>query len=137
MTSALVARNRHLGLAALLHQVGQKRRRQKRHVAPYHQNLLRERLHQRRVQTAQRTRPGDAVNDRPDVPRRGTLDLRPRPLAHDDQDVWGEAANERQLPIQNGGRADDERAFIDTAEPPRFASGKNGCCPGNDPLDHD
>jgi len=43
----------------------------------------------------------------------------------------GQPAQQRQLPIENRRRADDERALVDAAEPPRLTTGQDGCCPGD------
>ena len=129
MTAALVARHRGVGVSASLHEIRQKRRVQKRHVAAYHQHLFRRRLDQCRVKTAQRSGPGDAIGHHPYVPGPN-----PRSVARDDQDVWGEAAQQRKLPLENRARADHEGTLVDSAEPPGLSAGKDGRCPGNAPI---
>ena len=62
MTSVLVARHRHVRVAAPFDEVPQKRRRQKRHVAPDYQHLLRRRFDERRVKASERTRSADAID---------------------------------------------------------------------------
>ena len=87
MTAALVARHRGVGVPALLHEICQKRRIQERHVAAYHQDLFRRCVHQRRVETAQRSGSRDAIGHHPRVSGPNS-----RWVARDDQDVWCEAA---------------------------------------------
>ena len=87
MTAAFVARHRGVGVPALFHEICQKRRIQKRHVAAYHQYLFRRRVYQRRVETAQRSGSGDAIGH-----HSGVSGPNSRSLARDDQDVWCEAA---------------------------------------------
>jgi hypothetical protein len=45
--------------------------------------------------------------------------------------MWGEATEQRQLPLENRVRADHEGTLVDSAEPPGLSAGKDGCCPGN------
>ena len=129
MTVALVAGHGSVGVPSSFHQIRQKRRVQKRHVAAYHQHLFRRRLHQRRVKTAQRSSPGNPIGDHPYAfgPNLHTF-------ARDDQDVRGEAAQQRQLPLEDRTRVDDERTLVDSAEPPGLSARKDGCCPGDAPI---
>ena len=79
----------NIGIASVLCQIGQERRVQKRHVAADYQHLVCRRVDERRVETAQRSGPGDTINHHP-----GVLDPTSRSVARDDQDVWGEAAQQ-------------------------------------------
>ena len=90
MTAARIARDGRIGVAPTLRHMGQKRCRQKRHVAGYHQYLFRRRLHQRRIKTTKRASPGDAIsNDR--YARHTNMRL----IARDNNDVRGETTEER------------------------------------------
>ena len=111
-----------IGVGAAHRELSEKWRRQTRHVAGYHQHLFRWRLHQRRVEATERPSPHDAIHDHTHACLRA-----PRPVARNDQDVRGEAAQQRQLPVENSALADGQRALVDSAESPRLASGKNGC----------
>jgi hypothetical protein len=51
--------------------------------------------------------------------------------------VRRQAAQQGQLRIENRSGTDQECALVGAAEPPRPAAGENGCCPGNDPLEHE
>ena len=84
---------------------------------------------QRRVKAAERPRAGDAIGHDRNVHGR-TRDL----SLVDDQEMWSEPAQQRQLPIEDRAGADDQRALVDAAEPPRLAAGENGCCPGRSDL---
>ena len=129
MTVALVAGHGSVGVPSSFHQIRQKRRVQKRHVAAYHQHLVRRCIHQCRVETAQRSGAGDAIGDHAGIPGPN-----PQSIARDDHDVWGKVAQQRQLPLKDRTRADDERTFVDSAEPPGLSARKDGCCPGNAPI---
>ena len=129
MTAMVVPGYENIGIVAEPCQLGQERRAQKRHVAAYHQHLLGRRIHQCRVETAQRSGAGDAIGDHAGIPGPN-----PQSIARDDHDVWGKVAQQRQLPLKDRTRADDERTFVDSAEPPGLSARKDGCCPGNAPI---
>jgi hypothetical protein len=48
--------------------------------------------------------------------------------------VWGEAAQQRQLPLEDRARADHEGTLVDSPEPTGLSAGKDGRCPGNAPI---
>ena len=129
MTPSTVARHRCIDSTTPLGEMRQKRRRQKRHVAAYHQYLLRGRFHQRRVETAERPRPWNEIRH-----DRYVHTWYARPIPGDDQDVRRQAAHQRQLPLEDRAGADDDRALVDPAKPPTQAAGKDGCCPGHVPI---
>ena len=87
------------------------------------------RRHQRRIQTAQGSGAWDPVRYDP-----YPVGLHRRPVAADDQDVRGEAVQERQLSLEYRMRADHERALVDATEPPGLAACEDGCCPGYVPI---
>jgi hypothetical protein len=123
--SVCVSRHGRLDVASSLDDAGQKRRGQERHVARKHQHLLGWRLHERGVHTAQRAGIGYTVRDNADI-------IGPRSsIACDDQNIRRQAAQQRQLRLENRAAADEERALVGAAKPPRPAAGEDGCCPGN------
>jgi hypothetical protein len=124
--------HRRIDAASLLHEVREKGRRQKWHVASDDQHVLRGRLHECGVQTSECSGAGDAIDDDRHVPG-----CAQHGLARHDQNMRGQFTQQGQLPIDNRAAADDECAFVDTAQPPRLAAGKDRCCPGNNPLNHD
>ena len=126
MTSMIVARHGYVDVTAAFGKMAQKRRRQKRHVTSDYQHLLRWRFDERRVKTPERTGSANAIDHNGNV-----YGWHARPVACDDQEMGSEPVQQRQLPIEDGARANDERALVDAAEPPSLAAGKNGCCPGN------
>jgi hypothetical protein len=79
----------NIGIVAEPCQLGQERRAQKRHVAAHYQYLICRRVHERRVETAQRSGPGDPINHHAGVP-----DPTSRSVTRDDQDVRCEAAQQ-------------------------------------------
>ena len=85
----LVAGHHDVGIGASLCQKRQKRRIQERHVAAHDEYLFGWRLHERRVETAQRSCSGDPIDHDP-----GTFDPASRSVAFDDQDMWGQVAQQ-------------------------------------------
>ena len=124
MASTLVTRQRGVGAFAALGQTGEKGRRQKRHVARYHQYLFRWRFDERRIQTAERPSPCHAIRHHCRIRGPGL-----RRLARDDQDVRGQFAKQRQLPVEDRIRSHDERALVDSAEPARLPARENRSSP--------
>ena len=124
MASTLVTWQCGVGAFAALGQTGQKGRRQKRHVASYHQYLFRWRVDERRIQTAERPSPCNAIRHH----RRIRGHDRPR-LARDDQDVRRQFAKQGQLPVEDRTRSDDQRALVDSAEAASLAAGENRSSP--------
>ena len=84
-----VARQRDVDAFASRGDVGEKRRSQKRHVAGYHQHLFCRRFNQRRIQTSERSSPGDSIRHESHVGL-----LRCRRLAPDDENVRSEATEQ-------------------------------------------
>ena len=117
-----VARHDCFGVRAELRETGEKGRRQKRHIARYHHHLIRWRLDERRIETAQRARSRDAIRDYRDP---GSLPM--RWIATDNQDMRGNRAEHRELPAENRRGTDGQRAFIASAETPSAAAGQD-CC---------
>jgi hypothetical protein len=60
-----------------------------------------------------------------------------RPVVGNDQNMRGQRSQQGQLPIEDRCGTDDQRALLDAAQPPRPTAGKDGCCPGNNPLNHE
>ena len=120
MTPVNVTRHRHVSEATPFGEVSQKRRREKRHVTPDYQHLLRRRFDERRVKASERTRSADAIDDHGNI-----YDLHARPVVCDDQEMWSEPVQQRQLPIEDGACTNDERALVDAAQPPRPAASQD------------
>jgi hypothetical protein len=102
--------------------VGQKRSRQKRHVAGYHQHLFRRRFDERRIQTTQRSGPCDAIRH-----NRHPGGLFVRRVAADNQDMRGNRAEHRELPAEDRRGADGQSALVASAETPRPGA-SHYCC---------
>jgi hypothetical protein len=122
MRAVGVARHNGFGVRAELREAGKKWRRQKRHIARYHHDLIRWRLDKRRIKTAQRASPRNPISDDKNP---GGLSL--RWIAADNKDMRGNRAKHRELPAQNRRGTDRQRAFIASAEAPSAAAGQN-CC---------
>ena len=110
------------GVRAEFRETGKKGRRQKRHVARDHHHLIRWRLDERRIETAQRARSRNAIRD---YRHPGSLSL--RWLATDNQDMRGNRAKHGELPAENRRWTDRQRAFIASAKTPSAAAGQD-CC---------
>lgn len=122
MRTAGVARDDGFGVGAEFCETRQEWGRQKRHIARYHHDLIRWRLDEGRVETAQRSRSRNAICHDIDP---GGLSL--RWIAADNKDMRGNRAKHRELPAENGRGTDRQRAFITSAETPSAAAGQN-CC---------
>jgi hypothetical protein len=122
MQAVGVARHDGFGVRAEFRETGKKWRRQKRHIARYHHDLIRWRLDERRIETAERARSRHAIRDDSDP---GGLSL--RWIATDNKDMRGNRAKHRELPAQNRLGTDCQRAFVASAETPSAAAGQN-CC---------
>jgi hypothetical protein len=110
------------GVGAERREAGKKWRRQKRHIARYHHDLIRWRLDERRIKTAQRACSHDAIRDDRD-PRGLSL----RWNATDNKDMRGNRAKHRELPAENRRGTDRQRALVASAETPGAAAGQD-CC---------
>jgi hypothetical protein len=122
METVGVARHDGCGVRAELRETGEKWRRQERHVARYHHHLIRWRLDERRVESAQRACSRNAVRDDRDPGR-----LSMRWIATDHQDMRGNRAKHRELPAENRRGTDRQRAFVASAETPGAPAGQD-CC---------
>lgn len=122
MLAVGIARHDGFGVRADFCETRQKWRRQKRHIARYHHDLIRWRLNERRIETAQRARSRNAIRDDRDP---GGLSL--RQIAADNKDMRGNRAKHRELPAENRRGTDRQRAFVASAEAPSAAAGQN-CC---------
>ena len=122
MRAVGVARHDGFGIGAEFRETGEKWRRQKRHIARYHHDLIRWRLDERRIESAQCARPRNAIRDHRDP---GGLSL--RWIATDNKDMRGNRAKHRELPVQNRRGTDRQRALVPSAETPSAAAGQDGC----------
>jgi hypothetical protein len=122
MRAVGVARHDGFGVRAELREAGKKWRRQKRHIARYHHDLIRWRVDERRIKTAQRARSRNAIRENRDP---GGLSL--RWIATDNKDMRGNRAKYRELPAQDRLGTDRQRAFVASAETPGTAAGQD-CC---------
>jgi hypothetical protein len=122
MRAVGVARHDGFGVRAELCETGEKWRRQKRHIARYHHDLIRWRLDKRRIETAQRAGSRNAIREDRDP---GGLSL--RWIATDNKDMRGNRAKHGELPAKNRRGPDLQRALVASAETPRAAAGQD-CC---------
>ena len=138
MTASIVSRHRDIDIGSPRSQKREERRCQERHVTPNHDDLLRGRIHQRRINAAECPRPGNAIDRHADMLALTAIaPLDARSVARDDQDMRGQRSQQGHLPIEDRCGTDDQRALLDAAQPPRPTAGKDGCCPGNNPLNHE
>jgi hypothetical protein len=122
MRAVGVARHDGFGGRAELRETGKKWRRQKRHIARYHHDLIRWRLDERRVETAERASFRKTIRN-----NRDPSGLSLRWIATDNKDMRGNRAKHRELPAQDRRGTDRQRAFVPSAETPSAAAGQD-CC---------
>jgi hypothetical protein len=122
MPAVRVAWHDGFGVRAEFRETGKKWRRQKRHIARYHHDLIRWRLDERRIKSAQRARSRNAIRDNRHP---GGLSL--RWIATDNKDMRGNRAKHRELPAEDRRGTDRQRALLASAETPSAAAGQDGC----------
>ena len=130
--SLVVTRNCCIGMLSPFDERAEERCGEERHIAREHEHVVRVRLQQCGVQPPKRTRARDPISN-----HRDAFGPRPPSVARNNQNLRRQAAQQGQLRIENRSGTDEECALVGAAESPRPAAGKNGCCPGNDPLKHE
>jgi hypothetical protein len=119
MISALSPRDDGIGVLRQTQKVGQKRRRDKRHVAGQQDQTVVAGRGQGGIKASKRSAVGRPIGHNADVlhPATGT--------SADQQDVIGNLAELVKLTIQNRAAADDQGAFVASVKPAGSAAHEN------------